>query len=738
MSVLEKIRSKSGLLVGFVGLALVIFILQSALSSNGSLFGSNANSIGEIAGKDVDYMELKSKVDEYVSNYAANGQQVDDNTRQSIIEQAWTSLVNDKVLKTQWEKLGIEVGEDELADLMLVHPHQYVVTYFTDRQTGKVYEQFADANGNLDVKKLNSFVAAMTPEQENFWKQLEVQIRDIRMNEKYFNLIKKGIYTTTVEAKNDYIAQKRTVNTSFVFKAYSSVPDSAVKVTDEEIQKYYNEHLYLYNNEETTRKIEYVIWEAIASQEDVNDIVKSMETVAAEFRERTTPAEDSLFIADKNENQNLDIASFKKGMINPNIDSSIYTAPVGTVYGPYMDNNSVKVSKLMGVSSSLDSAKVRHILLAYAGSGASQEVTRTKEEAKKIADSLAAVLKKGGKFADFVKTYSDDGGKRMPPDKKEEDEWMGKDGNYGWLNENSGFVEPFKRFGLDGKKGDIGVVESQFGYHIMEILDVSKGRENRYTLGTITAPIIPSQSTVDKFYAMASEFAGKNNTAELFDKAVETEKLNKRIADNIKENDRNLPGIENPKEFIRSIYSPKAAVGTLVADNNGNPVFTFGNRFIVAKLAEIKEKGTSPLDQVKDQVTLKAKEEKKAEQFLAEFNSKAAGAKTPEDYAGKLGLQVMKAENVSFNGYSVPNLGRDDDFMGVIAATKAGASSKPFKGQIGVYVLKVESETLPETKDYKETQKASNSAVAGRAEYEVYEALKKMANIVDHKAQRDF
>lgn len=730
MSVLEKIRSKSGLLVGIVGLALVIFILQSAFSSNGSLFGSNANSIGKIGGKDVDYFELKNKVDEYVANYAASGQQIDDNTRQMIIDQAWTALINDRVLKTQWAELGIEVGEDELADLLLVHPHQYVITYFTDRQTGKVYEQFADAQGGLDIKKLNKFVAEMKPDQEKFWKQLEDQVREMRMGEKYMNLIKKGIYTTTVEAKDAYVNQKRAVNTKFVFKPYSSVADSTIKVSDEEIQKYYNEHQYLYNNEETTRKIEYIVWESTPSKEDVAELVKNMETVAADFREKKTASEDSMFIANTNENQNMDIATLKKGMINPNIDSSIYTAPVGTVFGPYMDNASIKVSKLMKVSSSLDSSKVRHILLAYAGSGASQEVTRTKDQAKKMADSLVVVLKKGGKFADFVKNFSDDGGKKMPPNKKETEEWMGKDGNYGWLNESSGFVESFKRFGLDGKKGDLGVVESQFGYHIMEVLDISKGRQNMYTLGTVTSMIAPSANTTNAFYAQASEFSGKNNTGDLFDKAVDTDKLNKRIADNIKEGEKTIAGLENPKELVRWVYTANV--------KDVSQAFTFGNRFVVAKLAEIKEKGPAPLDQVKDEVTLKAKQEKKAEQFLAEFTSKAAGAKTPDEYAAKLGLQAMSAENVAFTSYSIPNLGRDDNFLGVMASTKVGASSKPFKGQLGVFVLKVDSETLPPTKDYVENQKAGNGGIAGRADYEVFEALKKLANIEDHKAQRDF
>ena len=393
MSILEKIRSKSGLLVGFVGLALVIFILQSAFSSSGSLFGTNENSVGKIKGEAIDYPELKMKVDEYVANYSANGQPVDENTRQQIVDQAWSALVNDRVLKSQWKELGIEVGEDELADLMLVHPHQYVTSYFTDRNSGKVYEQFADATGALDVKKLNVFVSKMTAEQEKFWVQLEEQVRDIRKNEKYFNLIKKGLYATV-----NYNATKRMLNVKYVFKPYSTVADSAIKVTDEEIQKYYNEHQYMYVVDESTRKIDYIVWESIPSQEDIIELKKNMETVAADFKEKKTASEDSIFMQNTNENQQLDIAQFKKGTINPNIDSTVYTAPVGTVFGPYMENATIKVSKLMNVSSALDSAKVRHILIAYAGSGASQDVKRSKDQAKKMADSLTAVLKKGGKF----------------------------------------------------------------------------------------------------------------------------------------------------------------------------------------------------------------------------------------------------------------------------------------------------------------------------------------------------
>jgi peptidyl-prolyl cis-trans isomerase D len=730
MSVLEKIRSKTGLLVGFVGLALVIFILQAAFDAGGNLFGTSDTSVGKIKGEDVDYNELKVKVDEFVTNYSANGQQVDENTRGMIIDQAWAAIVNERVLKSELKKLGVDVCEEELADLMLVHPHSYVNSYFTDRQSGKVYEQFADAQGALDVKKLNAFVAKMTPEQEKFWIQLEEQIRDIRKNEKYYGLIKKGIFATSNEAKFDDMATKRLMNVKFVIKPYSLVADSTIKISDEELKDYYNKNQYKYIVEEQTRKIDYLVWEAEASKEDIDELKNNMVQLANDFRERKTASEDSAFIQNSNDNQQLDIAKFKKGTINPNIDTAIYSASVGTVFGPYAEGEQFKVSKLMNVSSSLDSAKVRHILLAYAGSGASQEVKRTKEQAKKLADSLLALLKKGAKFPDFVKTYSDDGGKKMPPGKTEKDDWTGKDGNYGWLNENSGFVEPFKRFGLDGKKADLGVVESNFGYHIMEILDVSKGRQNNYLLGTISSSIAPSSNTVQSFYAKASEFSGKNNTGELFDKAVDSEKLNKRVSGEIKENDRNIPGIENPKELIRWMFKAQL--------NDVSEAFTFGNRFVVAKITEIKEKGFAPLESVKDDVTNKAKQEKKAEQILNEVKTKAANSKSIDEYASKLGVSVSNADNFSFANSNVPNVGRDDLFAGAVSALKANTLSQPIKGSSGIYIAKIETENFTPAKDLKENKKSISNTISGRAEFEVFEALKKLAEIEDHKAQRDF
>src|ERR1035437_7215046 len=709
MSVLEKIRSKTALLVGIIGLALLIFVLQSALETGNSLFGNNERTMGRIAGKNVDYNDFVARYNVAVGNYEQGGQKVDDQAKQTLVDQVWNEIISERVLKVTYNKVGITVGEDELYDLMVTHPHQIVVGQLTDRQTGKAYPNFAKADGSLDPAKLQGFVQQMTPEQEKYWKKVEDYVRDSRISEKYNNLLKKGLYVTTAEAKTEYERQGTTYNVDFVAKRYSSVSDSSIQVNEEDLKNYYNNNSYKFQNFETSRKIEYVTFDAFATPEDIDDIKKQMVEIAGDFKGKKTASEDSALMQAENENNLVDIGLFKKAMISPEIDSSIFTAEKGTVYGPIQENSLIKVVKLIDKVTLLDSAKVRHILISFAGGGAAPEVKRSKEQAKKLADSLLVLLKKDLKqFATFVKDYSDDGGKKLPPGKKEGEEYMGKDGNYGWMNDNTGFVEPFKNFGLQSKKGTLGVVETNFGYHIMEVLDISKNTQTKYKLASISRKIQPSEKTLNNFNLKASEFAGKNNTAELFDKGLEEQKLSKRLADNIKEGDKQIPGMENPKELIRWVYQAKKG--------DISTSFQFGTRFVVAKLSEVKEKGTAPLEQIKDELTLLAKKDKKAELFMKEFETNLAGAKNTDDFAQKMKLNVENMNGLVFSSYAVTGLGKEDAMCGAAGVLKANTLSKPLKGQSAVYVMCVTNKNLPAGAYSKPKKAATNTGLSSRAD----------------------
>ncbi|MBS1647287.1 MAG: SurA N-terminal domain-containing protein [Bacteroidetes bacterium] len=728
MSTLEQIRNKTGLLVGIIALALVIFVLESALSSGRHLFGTNERTVGTIAGKNIDYNEFQAKMQQAIQTYEQSGQRVDDQAKQGLIDQVWNEYIAENILKTTYKTVGVGVDDDELYDLMVVHPNQIVTGQLSDKQTGKVYPNFAKPDGTLDPAKLSAFVKQMTPEQESFWKKLEDYVHDSRLAEKYNNLLKKGLYTTEAEGKAEYERQSTSYSVAFVAKRYNTVSDSAIKASDDDIQNYYSNHTYLFQNPETTRKIEYVTFDAFASADDIADIKKQMVDLANDFRNKKSLSEDSALMESENENNNVDIGLYKKNMISPEVDSAFFESAKGTVYGPYQENNVIKIIKLEDKLTMLDSAKVRHILIAYEGSGAS-DTKRSKVQAKKMADSLLAELKKEVKlFPSYVEKYSDDGGKKMPPNKKEGEDYMGKEGSYGWINDRSGFVESFKDFGLMGKKGELGVVESQFGYHIMEITDASKGSSLKYKIATLQHKIQPSEKTLNDVNLKASEFAGKYNTGEQFDKGIEEQKLNPRIADNVREGDKQVPGLENPKELIRWVYAAKKG--------DVSQSYQFGNRFVVAKLTDIKEKGVAPLEQVKEEVVLKVKQDKKADNFIKEFTD--ANAKTIEDAAAKLKVAPEKMDGLTFGSYAVTGLGKEDVMCGTASALKTNTLSKALKGSSAVYVINVTDKKTAANPYNKAVQKSINASLASRVDYEAFEAKKTLANIQDHKAKFDF
>lgn len=722
MSALESLRKRSGLLVTIVGLALFAFVL-TGLFERGSM-GDSDKSVGEIAGKSIDYNTFNVKVQEALENKKRNSEKtvLDENEIDGVIQQVWNQAINEEVMNKEYEKLGISVSDEELYDLMIDHPHSALVRNLSDPQTNQVSPMFADPKtGQVSPAKLKEFTQKMNPEQEKQWIQLESYIRQMRVIEKYNNLIKKGLYVTTAAAKRDYIAQNTNADIKYVTKNFKLVVDSTIKVADADLNAYYAAHQNEFK-QETSRKIEYVAFDITPSQEDKDEALVGMIALANTFK-TTKPSEDSLFVIAESDTRLFDLSFHGKGTLSPEIDSIMFNSTVGTVVGPYKENEILKVSKLIAIKSAADSAKVRHILIAYAGSGASESVTRSKEQAKTTSDSLLALLKKGAKFSELVDKLSDDGGKNMPLNKKEGEYYPGKGGDYGWLNPGSQFVEPFKNAGLDNKKGAIVIAESQFGYHIIEVLD-TKGSQKKVQVATIERKLEPSNKTMQAAFLKASEFAGKNNTDELFQKAVVENKLNKRVVESIKENDKTIAGIESPRPLIRWAYENKK--GTV------SEPLEFGNKFVVAVLSDIKEKGVAPIDQVKEDLTSKVIKEKKAEMFVSEFNT-ALGAGTPIDaLATKMKLNLEQAKQINFNTTSIPGAGNQPAVTGAVSALKAKATSKPLVGKDGVYVVYVEAVAeAPAQKDYKAQQAAALMQLQPRVDYEVYDALKTNANITE-------
>jgi peptidyl-prolyl cis-trans isomerase D len=713
ISVLEKIRRRTGLLVSIVGIALLIFVLESLLGSGASIFGGNDMAyVGNINGKNIDRNEFIMRYENQLNNYRQRnqGQEAGESIKTQVIEGIWQQYVIDLVMKPQFKAIGIAVGEDELYESVVVNP---VSTIIQNLKESGSYDQFARPDGSLDGAKWRQAIQTVVGDQEMAIRGMEEQVKDARYFEKFRSIISKGMYITKAEAKNNYEAQLQTRDLSYVIKRFDSVSDSTFKLSESDIEKYYKNHSYRYMNDEANRKIEYVVFNVMPSAEDLAAIQADAQRTANEFKGKTM-REDSNFIAQESENGSILIQNFtKKTMIVR--DSSVFTAAPGTVFGPYNEGAYFKIYKLEAVNSVADSARVRHILVGI--NDAKQQPIRSMPQAKNEADSILALIK-GNKvsFDSLVTNFSDDGGSKD------------NGGDYGWFDESEGFVEPFKYAGLMGTKGNISVVETQFGYHIIEVLDVSKTRHTSYKVAQIFKLIAPSDETNQTVFAKANQFAGENNTAELFDKAVLEQKLVPRIADNVKEGGYQVPGLDGAKELVKWAFT---------ANKGDVNVFTMTDKHVVAKLSGIRNQGILPLEERRDDVIEKATREKKAEFFTEEFN-KAVNEKNMEGLAAKLGLDVKTSSNLTYFQNNIDGVGPDNIMVGTAYGTKVGAMSKPTTGVNGVFVLAVKSEQkAPEMKEYTDQRKDLEQSLSGRVDSDAFYALKDMADIVFHKSRID-
>jgi peptidyl-prolyl cis-trans isomerase D len=697
MTLLTKIRNRSGLLVSIIAIALLIFILESALESRKGLSASDRSKIAVINGKDVSIEEFQSKLDQAESNQKAQSQKatIDENTRENLRSQVWNQVLLEYIVKPRYEKIGIAVSEDELFDMVQgKDPHPQIKQAFTDAKTNEF-------NPMNVINFLKNMDKDETGDTKNRWIVFEQAIKEERVSQKYTAMVKKGMYITKAEAKRNYFGTNRTANLQYVAKKYSDIPDSTITVSEDDLKKYYNENKNKYKQKETVRGIDYVEFNVTPSNDDRQTLLESLNKLKTEF---ATAEVDSDFV-----NQNSD-SRFTEKYIGGNAGfmffDSLSRSPLGTVVGPYPEGNLYKIAKLSGTKMLPDSVKARHILISIENGDA--------KKAKDRADSLKNAIKGGKKFEDLAKIFSKDPGSGA------------KGGDLGWFKEGM-MVKPFNDACFEGKKGELQIVESQFGVHLIEVMD--KGKEaKRILVATIERSGAPSSATYQYFYGKASEFAGKNNSKELFEKSAKEQGLNKRSADNLRETERTFNGIENAREVVRWAYGAKK--------DEVSPVFQIGERYLVAVLTKIKEKGTLPLEEVKDLVEIEAKKQKKAEKFIAEFEANMKSASSIEQIAQKMNLQVEVATNQSFINGVLGNFGREASIVGAAFGSKAKVLSKASKGDnaVFVYIVNDFTEAQPSADNYKTNRENVTNSVRQRVDYEIFEALKDRAEIEDRRA----
>ncbi len=699
MATLEKIRNRAGIgITIFIGVALTAFVLGDAVQSGSSIMRGNEQVIAEIAGKSVDFKEFQQKVDDLMNIYKMNSgsSSLDQKTTEQIREQTWLGLVRNYTMKEIYENLGIDVTSNELFDLVQGdNPHPIIQNLFRDQKTGTV-------NRPALIQFLKYQQSNATGPERSYWLFIENQILEERSFTKYNNLLSKGIYTTSDEAKFSAEGKSKKVNIEYVGKQYSSIPDSTVKVSKEEAQKYYEAHKEKYK-QEATREIEYVLFPVVASKNDEDKVVKWITDIKSEF----AAVEDPAAYVNVNSDKQFDPSYYKKAELAPTIADFAFGGKTGDIYGPYKEGQSWKLCKIQKFEDLPDSVNARHILIRVANQA---EVAKAQSKA----DSLKRVLTLGSDFAELARKYSNDEGSAI------------KGGEVGWFKRGM-MVKPFEDAAFFGKVNDYQVVNSQFGIHLIQVTKRGNTVQN-VQLATIVRNIEPSSQTYQQTYAAASKFAAENAELKAFRSTVTSQGLNKRLA-NMQEADKDIAGLENSRLLVRAAF--KAEVGKPIISSENTPIFELGNQFVVAMLTGVQDKGYSVESTVRPTIELTLRKDKKAEQL----KEKMAGKTDLTSLASSLGTTVGQAQDINLDSYQIPGLGIEPAVAGVASVLEPGAVSKPVAGANGVYVVKATAVNQGTTSDIETERYQNKMSLAYRVSIQAFEALKENAAVVDKRAK---
>lgn len=690
--VIGKIREKSTLLMVMIGGAMLLFVLDPTMLD--SLFQGNTTEVGEIAGETVDGRRFQERVDETIANYKTQTGQttIDNATTDQLREQTWNQMVREVVLGQELEAAGVRVSKDELYDMVQgSNPHPQVVQAFTNPETGQ-----------FDRAQVMSFLKRMETDDDikQRWIAFENDIQKLRRSEKYNNAIKKGLYVNNPEAEDDFYAKNQNATIKYVLKRYKSVADSTVEVSDSDIKKYYNDNLAQYE-QDASRDVEFVAFRVDPSQEDFAEVLNLMERVKPDFE---TTENDTLFV-NRESDVRFNSRWLPKGDLGGLIDSLMFNAEKGFVYGPYLEGQTYRMAKLIGVKMAPDSVNARHILIR-------PETYGDYNKAKAVADSLKALIENGGDFAALAQANSEDPGSGA------------KGGDLGWFMEGQ-MVPTFNDACFDGDEGDLVMVESQFGFHIIEVLE-QKGSTEKRAVAFIDRTVDASTKTFQVKYGEADEFARSITSVTSFDQEVANRGLNKRIASNLKENDRTIAGLDNPRQLIRWAFEAEK--------EDVSEVFELGNTFVVGVLTAQREEGHTDMEEIADELKAGAIQEKKAAMFMEEFEAAKAG--DIQTIADNMNLPAEVKDNVAFSSPAISGLGREPKVIGATFGIEVGDISKPIKGEQGVYVISLESKTeTPANPSFTNNGRILNSSLSSRVDYEVFEALKEKADITDNRSK---
>jgi peptidyl-prolyl cis-trans isomerase D len=650
MSIIQNIRERGSWILICIVIALIAFILQDGVGrNNGSI---DTTTLGVVNGASINKIDFEQKVQNTLQQYAAQGAQ-----RGQVINELWDQEVNGILIKQEAEKIGLSIGKKELYDVLSGPQSPF-----------RQYQQFIDpTTGELKTNELNTVLAQLNKstkkeeveQREQLYKNIIPPVIEQRLLRKYQALLYRGIQTPKWLVEKQYAENNAISNIRYVNVPYTTIADTTIKVSNEDISAYLKENSVAFQVEEAQRNIGFVAFSAAPTTADSAIVRKNIEALKDGFLSATDVAaflnKTTTSPAFKDTYQN------KKNITAQDVDS-VTNLPVGALYGPYVYGPNYVFAKMIGKKSLPDSASVRHILITTKND--QNQAGREDGVAKILIDSIKNAITGGATFDSLVVKYSEDGGSKA------------NGGVYEMFSQGN-MVKPFNDFSFENPVGSKGVVKTEYGYHYIEVLKQTPPSP-AFNIAYLALPIVASKETTTTAQTAAAKFAAESKNQKSFN--ANALKLKKQIAPatGIKIYDFNIQGLGETREIVRWAFEKKV--------NDVSEPFEIGDDYVVATITGEDKPGLMSVETAKSKnIDVIIRDKKKAEII----KSKLKGA-TLEAIATASGATVLQADSLSYSSTNITGLGNEPKIVGA-SFNKAllNKVSAPIAGNSGVFVISV-------------------------------------------------
>ena len=692
MSIIQNIRERGAWIIfSIIAIALIAFVLQDGIGRKRG--ASDISTLGKVNGQVINKTEFEEKLDIQLQNYASQGVK-----REQLIGYLWNQEVDRLLIKDEENKLGLTLGAKELSDVLFGNESPFKQE-FTDKTTGEF--KVNDAKQAVaQIKKSKNAEQIKQIEKIYIEPSVENRIRN-----KYQVMVVKGVQVPKWLSEKQYAESNSISSISFVGIPYSTIIDSTIKVSDEDVSSYLKQNAAAYQVEETNRSISFVGFSAAPSSADSITARNEMETLKQDFKNSTETAKFLNKVG--TEIPYYDSYISKKSLQIPQKDS-VLNVGVGGVYGPYVDGRNFTIAKVLGVKQWPDSASVRHILIATVNPQTGQQV-RPDSLAKKLADSISMAIRGGASFEEMVAKYSDDAGSKTTGGKYE-------------MFPQAKMVPAFNDFSFDNPVGTKSVIKTDFGYHYIEVLkQTAKGPA--YKIAYLSKMVMPSNETINTASTAAAQFASSSKDIKSFN--ANAVKLGKQVipAVGIKANDFDIQGIGTARNIVRWVFEKDV--------NTVSESFEQGENYVVAVITSEEKEGLASVNAARPQVEGILRDKKKAEKIKATIKGK-----TLEAIAADAKAIVQRADSIGFSFAMITGLGNEPKLVGA-AFNKAliNKVSEPIAANSGVYTISVNSIAAKQANQDPSFFKDELLERTRSLMFRSASSFKKVANIVDNRSK---